>query len=377
MGLVLQGDGAWAPKSGERSTAAVAHGTHQNQYTKRKALLNGAKLAADSNEAEEEADDSKDEEEQADNCADTGFAAKPSSRRTAGLSSKGTAAVKEQDKPALSQAGTKRSAGASGAALEPKESGVSSKQQAPVGAPDAQPQRATRAGRKASSGLANGLTKEQPASKRRQHSALGRVVQNAEHSSSEMDPLDTSEPQSKPDKRNDAVTEPVSPQQLAERTSEHDAHSVPEPNVSKESASAILAGHKFASNSDKDEPVQENVPDTAEDHSTRHDPAHVAAQVTSGVDQPSSKPILATSKGGKSLSDSKAAAAQQHNVSDTTPSNVQKHNVRRGQKGALEKGPNATAAAGDAKLQPGLEEALQCEENLAEDTSASPGELVL
>lgn len=74
----MQGDGAWEPKCGERGAPRVAHGTRQNQYTKRKALLNGASNTTSSNL---DSDDNVGSSEDRDNrdqhglSADTGFAA--------------------------------------------------------------------------------------------------------------------------------------------------------------------------------------------------------------------------------------------------------------------------------------------------------------
>lgn len=370
--MVLQGDGAWAPKSGEKNTGAVAHGTHQNQYTKRKALLNSASLPDDSNEAEEEADESdedKEEEEQADNCADTGFAAKSSNSKKA--SGKEMTAVKGQDQPALSQAGAKPSAVTSGSALEPKESGVSSKQPAT----EAQPQRSTRAGKKASGAVADGHSKDQPASKRRQGSILGRIVQNAEHSSGEVAPMDTSVPQSEPVKADNAVAEPESPQQLAERNSERDAHSAPEPNASKDSAAAL---HAPTSSTERNDSAQEDATDAVQDQPTKVNPA--VDDASPCADKPSSKPASEPEQGGqasidsKALSDSKAAVSERHRADS---SNAQKHDEGKPRKAGTEDAGQRAAAGKDAKAASGLEEALQCEENLAEDTSASPGKLML
>lgn len=75
----MQGDGAWEPKSGERGAPLVAHGTHQNQYTKRKALLNGASNNTSSNNDSDDnvgsSEDKRQRDHQHGHCADTGFTA--------------------------------------------------------------------------------------------------------------------------------------------------------------------------------------------------------------------------------------------------------------------------------------------------------------
>ena len=74
-----QGDGAWEPKSGERGAPLVAHGTHQNQYTKRKALLHGASNNTSSNNDSDDnvgsSEDKRQKDHQHGHYADTGFTA--------------------------------------------------------------------------------------------------------------------------------------------------------------------------------------------------------------------------------------------------------------------------------------------------------------
>ncbi|DBB01072.1 TPA: hypothetical protein ACH3X1_000969 [Trebouxia sp. C0004] len=72
------GDGAWEPRSGERGAPLVAHGTRQNQYTKRRALLNGAGNNTSSNNDSDDnvgsSEDRRHRDGQHGHCADTGFA---------------------------------------------------------------------------------------------------------------------------------------------------------------------------------------------------------------------------------------------------------------------------------------------------------------
>lgn len=75
----MQGDGAWEPRSGERGAPLVAHGTRQNQYTKRRALLNGAGNNSSSNNDSDDnvgsSEDRRHRDGQHGHCADTGFTA--------------------------------------------------------------------------------------------------------------------------------------------------------------------------------------------------------------------------------------------------------------------------------------------------------------
>ncbi len=75
----MQGDGAWEPRSGERGAPLVAHGTRQNQYTKRRALLNGAGNNTSSNNDSDDnvgsSEDRRHRDGQHGHCADTGFTA--------------------------------------------------------------------------------------------------------------------------------------------------------------------------------------------------------------------------------------------------------------------------------------------------------------
>ena len=382
-GTVLQGDGAWAPKSGEKNTPVVAHGTHQNQYTKRKALLNIANLTADSNDAEGEENDSgsdKEEEEgQADHCADTGFAVKTGNSKRAVQSVKDATAIPGQEQPASSQAGGKPSKAASGDAQKPSERAASSKQQADAAAPEAetqaQTQRATRAGRKSSTGLVNGQTKDQPAAKRGQWSAKGRVVENAEHSSSEVTPMDISEPQADPKQGSDGVDEPASPKQLAESKTEHDANTALEPKAGKNSTSAALTDSAPESGSDENVAVRGNAPDAAKDQSTASENAADDPTANAAAAKASDKPTVGPAQSEITPPDSKAGASTpaehgEGNVDKAgkgSSSKDQKANVKRLQKGSV--------VSRNAKTPSDLEEALQCEENLAEDTSASPGKI--
>lgn len=380
--VVLQGDGAWAPKSGEKNTPVVAHGTHQNQYTKRKALLNIATLTADSNESEEEEDDSgseqEEEEEQADQCADTGFAAKTGNSKRVVQSVKDAAAIPEQDRPASSQAGVKPSRAVSGDAQKPTERAVSSKQKADAAAaPEAPTQRATRTGRKSSTGLVNGLIKDQPAAKRRQSSAKGRVVENAEHSSSEATPMDTSAPPADPKQGSDGVDEPASPKQLAESKTEHDANTALEPKAGKKSASAALTDSAPESGSDGNIAVRNNAPDAAKDQSTASETAaddpsavlNAAAAAAKASDKPTSRPAQTDA----TPPDSKAAVSKKAEHGEVDVDKAGNDNSGKEQKATAKRLQKGSAAGRNTKAPSGLEEALQCEENLAEDTSASPG----
>lgn len=77
--VCMQGDGAWEPRSGERGAPLVAHGTRQNQYTKRRALLNGAGNNTSSNNDSDDnvgsSEDRRHRDGQHGHCADTGFTA--------------------------------------------------------------------------------------------------------------------------------------------------------------------------------------------------------------------------------------------------------------------------------------------------------------
>ena len=77
--VYMQGDGAWEPRSGERGAPLVAHGTRQNQYTKRRALLNGAGNNTSSNNDSDDnvgsSEDRRHRDGQHGHCADTGFTA--------------------------------------------------------------------------------------------------------------------------------------------------------------------------------------------------------------------------------------------------------------------------------------------------------------
>ena len=98
----MQGDGAWEPKAGERGTPAVAHGTHQNQYTKRKALLTASGNNTSSNNDSDgnvgSSEDNRDHQHGV--SADTGFAAEPSGRGSKESQGEGTgidAALKDEE----------------------------------------------------------------------------------------------------------------------------------------------------------------------------------------------------------------------------------------------------------------------------------------
>ena len=381
--VVLQGDGAWAPKSGERNTPVVAHGTHQNQYTKRKALLGSANQADDSNEAEEdEADDSdsdKAEGGMADHCADTGFAAaEPANSKKGMQSSKDTTVAKGQgqgqDRPASSQAGAKPS----GDTQQPNESGVgrdaTSNQRDADAVPDAQPQRLTRTGRKGSSGLANGFSKDQPASKRRQSSAKGRIVENAEHSSSDATPMDTSEPE--PISGTDDVTAAAHPKWQAKSKSDYDAEAAPEPNAIQDSDLAQPVTLAPTSSSERNVTVCDKALDEAKDQSAMLEPAldepHLssASGAAAGAsDEPTSGSVQPEKASHSSKADAGNGSADKQHDSDKA------HDLDEGHKGGFRKGHKGLAAAKVAKAVSAAEETLQCEENLAEDASASPGEL--
>ncbi len=74
----MQGEGAWEPKSGGRGALLVAHGTHQNQYTKRRALQNG-NTTSSNNDSDDNVGSSEDNRDhQHGHCADTGFTAEAS-----------------------------------------------------------------------------------------------------------------------------------------------------------------------------------------------------------------------------------------------------------------------------------------------------------
>ena len=90
----LQGDGAWEPRCGEKRAPAVAHGTHQNQYTKRRALLNcNSNHTSSNNDSDDNmvgSEDGSQRDRQHGHCAETGFAAQTS----AGSDEKGVEQVK-------------------------------------------------------------------------------------------------------------------------------------------------------------------------------------------------------------------------------------------------------------------------------------------
>ena len=91
--VALQGDGAWEPRCGEKRAPAVAHGTHQNQYTKRRALLNCTSNHTSSNNDSDDmvgSEDGTHRDRQHGHCAETGFAAQTS----AGSDEKGLEQVK-------------------------------------------------------------------------------------------------------------------------------------------------------------------------------------------------------------------------------------------------------------------------------------------
>ena len=122
--VVLQGDGAWEPRCGEKRAPAVAHGTHQNQYTKRRALLNCASNHTSSNNDSDDnmvgSEDGTQRDRQHGHFAETGFAAQTS----AGSDENGDEQVKQSNAAAQDA-----DSGKVEAALPVGESGVLSRQQ--------------------------------------------------------------------------------------------------------------------------------------------------------------------------------------------------------------------------------------------------------
>ena len=82
--MASQGDGAWEPRCGEKRAPSVAHGTHQNQYTKRRALLHcGSNHTSSNNDSDDNVASSEDgaqRDQQHGHFAETGFAAQHSAR---------------------------------------------------------------------------------------------------------------------------------------------------------------------------------------------------------------------------------------------------------------------------------------------------------
>ena len=122
--VASQGDGAWEPRCGEKRAPAVAHGTHQNQYTKRRALLNCASNHTSSNNDSDDnmvgSEDGTQRDRQHGHFAETGFAAQTS----AGSDEKGDEQVKGSN-----AAPQDADSGKAEAALPVGESGVLSRQQ--------------------------------------------------------------------------------------------------------------------------------------------------------------------------------------------------------------------------------------------------------
>ena len=122
--MAFQGDGAWEPRCGEKRAPAVAHGTHQNQYTKRRALLNCTSNHTSSNNDSDDnmvgSEDGTQRDRQHGHFAETGFAAQTS----AGSDGKGVEQVKGS-----SVATQNADSGKAEATLMVGESGVLSRQQ--------------------------------------------------------------------------------------------------------------------------------------------------------------------------------------------------------------------------------------------------------
>lgn len=372
------GDGAWEPRSGERGAPLVAHGTRQNQYTKRRALLNGAGNNTSSNNDSDDnvgsSEDRRHRDGQHGHCADTGFTAEAAALGNA--QSKDDLLAAQNPSSSQIRAEGAQPVGESGVLgrLEKSESsGLKAKSRAEK-----------RAVAHASSGDSNKGRRHNLKNSEPELGDGGSDPQEADTSSGDdAVPMDIAH-----DARIDEKAEGTAGQD-ARAAQDHPAKSSdsmddqrssnPSKDVGAQEATARTDRHPQKDKHPHRVKPSAVVEPTADGHSALledsgvKDEAHTSSadenrDAGSNVPKPAVNQAAKASKAPKTSSAAVRAAAATDTALKAAASSGSGQGKGKGQVGPSEQHQKA------GKAPSALEAALQCEEDLADDAAASPGD---
>ncbi|DBA69521.1 TPA: hypothetical protein ACH3X2_012722 [Trebouxia sp. C0005] len=370
------GDGAWDPRSGERGAPLVAHGTRQNQYTKRRALLNvPGNNTSSNNDSDDNVGSSEDRRQRDGHCADTGFTAEAAALGHAqGKDDLSTAQNPSSSQIRAEGAQPVGESGVLGRLEKSESSGLRAKSRAGRGAVA-----------HASSGDSNKGHKRNSKDSEPEPGDGGSDPQEADTSSGDdAVPMDVACDARSDEKAEGTANLDARAAQDHPAKSSHSMDDQRSPNPSKDVA-AQEATARTDRHSQKDKHSHRAKPSAVVETAAardsallgdlgQKDEAHTSSadenrDVGSNIPKPAVNQAAKASKAPKGSSAAVRAAA----APDAALKAAASSGSGQGSKGKGQVGPSEQPQKA-GKAPSALEVALQCEEDLADDAAASPGD---